>query len=111
MQDKNGDGRSQRFASRIGREREILSIINSSRIAQHSPLAGMTYEAIIDWEQRIRRAAAPSHLRDIMKLLFEIGRRMNFLADDSRMPFDTIGLNDEDAIAGLKVRLKSAVQL
>ena len=87
MLDNKARSRRTRFHARIATEREVLSIVNSSDFCRDLPLAGMTSQAIADWESRAREKLEQGWAAKITDLLLEIGRRTELLADDSRDVF------------------------
>jgi hypothetical protein len=91
MPSSEAKGRRTRFQARIAAERGILTIVNSSELCRDSPLAGMTAQAIADWERRARHKLEPGRAAKVADLLLEIGRRTELLADDSR---DVFGANE-----------------
>ena len=88
MRENKEKGRRTRFQARIATEREILGILNSSDLCRSLPLAGMTAHAIADWESRAQDELDQSIVAQITQQLYEIGRKTELLADDSRDVFN-----------------------
>ena len=99
--------RRTRFQARIATEREILGIVNSSDLCIDLSLAGMTAEAIADWESRARQKFEPGRAARVANALLEIGRRAELLTDDSR---DVFTANDlvtvDDGVDKAKTALR-----
>jgi hypothetical protein len=102
--------RRNRFHARIATEREILTIVNSSPLCTDLPLAGMTAQAIADWEDRARDKLEGGRAAKVANVLFEIGRRTELLTDDSR---DVFGVNQlvehDDGVELARIELQKLV--
>lgn len=103
------NARKLRFAAKVKIEREVLSLINSSKLASEYKLAGMTKDAVLTWKKMFADSADPSSLSKVVEKTLGISRNAHIISDNSRTVFaEGVYFNNEkydQDISDLKIML------
>lgn len=97
--------RSRRFEQRILIERAALQIVNSSYLAKHERLAGLTAAAIESWLIRIKYKINETQRVQLNEILVAIATETGLLSDNSRAVFSSSAAYNNETIDGLLVKL------
>ena len=87
MNKEKVSARGIRFRSRVKIEREILTIVNTSSVAEKVALAGMSFDAIQQWEKSVLSERPNARVGVVVSTLYRIAQNANIISDNNRMVF------------------------
>lgn len=107
----NNITRKLKFSSKVKIERETLSLINSSHFSKKYKLAGMTKEAILNWENTIKTESNEDELSEIINTTLAISRNAHIISDTSKTVFAEGSYFNDDKYIKDQQKLKILLNL